>query len=208
MAGFKKVQVLGSDERYRKDLSDFVFKLDAAVKDTATFYYPFDSLKKCIPIHYSPDKRIRFYFKDIGYDSPAFIAYAQVVVSTGNIVLQDLCKPKNVLLNYLIYEVHEVVIDSVKHYVAFGWGSHGHSYATVHIFKLVKNNLAECFSCFENNKPPEFMYNYFGRGLYSRLVFDPLTNNIGLKLYEREKSPESVEPTTKLYFVNGKYEEK
>jgi len=196
----------------KSDPLKFREKFMKILKDSSLFYNPLDSLSREMNIVYSPDKKMRFYSWTSARIAPYFYlygSYVQIRTNSGKVILramQDINKTNS----GCIYEVHQFKIDSIMHYVTFSGAQHSESYVYLNVYRIQSDTIVNCADRYARGEPIKSMYNYFGKGLVSRMTMDTVTKNVILNFYPREAAPQKDdgkirEGTKIIEFRNGKY---
>jgi len=182
-ADFKTM--IDADYQLRSDSLAPLFKrqLQERLTNQITFGNSFDNLSKHLNIKTSADKKIKFYSWDdfTGGTWHIINCLAQFQSNRGKIIVQQISSSNEQetggFTDSKIYEVHEISIGDITHYLTFAWGTHGsgNQHEIVQIFKISQDKLVKCNSCFANNKDLVIEY---PRSEESKLHFIPETNEI------------------------------
>lgn len=135
----------------------FKNNLNDVLKRKNAMDYPFKNLNEEIKIIYSKDKKLRFFSwnEKTGGSWNNIAVIAQFRTTNENCDIKIISNGNQIetgeFTDAVIYKIHEFKINGIKHYLTFGWGSHGggNHHEIVQIFKFEKNKLIKCKTCFE-----------------------------------------------------------
>ena len=180
---FKKLIAANFDVRYDSLAPLFKKQLLLQLTNPVTFHNSLDSLSKYLLIKSSLDNIIKFYSWDdlTGGTWHNMTAIAQFISDNGKIVVQQLNSENETepgeFTDSEIYEVNEITINNTKHYLTFGWGTHGsgQQHNIIQIFRIAGDKLKKCKSCFSPNEDLSLEY---PRNEKLNLTFNAKTNEI------------------------------
>ena len=164
------------DARYDSIAPKFKEELRTLLLKQETFKYPFDSLEKYINIVSSADKKLRLFSWDkmTGGSWHQMAVLAQYKDDMDNVYCKsldsDFYGDESVITDITFYEINDVLIQDIPHYIAFGWGTFGGGshFKIVKVFKIDKSEISNDNKIFKTYD-----------GLYSELY---LSTSRGTKL--------------------------
>ncbi len=148
------------EERYDSLGPKFKTSMEQVLtQEVPSMDYPFDSLGKKMKIITSKDQKLRVFSWDelTGGTWHQLDAFAQYVDNHGNIHFRQLDTDKEFTegghTDVIIYEIHQLLINGLWHYLTLGWGTHGsgHHHAIVQIFRINGQQLIKCENCIDGN---------------------------------------------------------
>jgi hypothetical protein len=215
-ATFKKLLDADIQTRYDSLAPLFKKQLIMHLANAVTFNNSLANLSKYVHIQPSADKKLKFYSWDdlTGGTWHYYTAVAQFLTDEGKIGAQCLNIKDETgtdeSSDCIIYEVHDIAIDGVIHYLTFGRGTHasGYLHDIIRIFKISGSKLMECDDCFAPDIEGFIAYPRIDN---PNLAFNPKTNEITYNEFQWDDETGSSKPTGKiitLKLINGKFMKK
>lgn len=139
-----------SHTRYDSIAPKFKEELRTLLLKQETFKYPFDSLRKYINIVSSSDKKLRLFSWDemTGGTMHNMAVLAQYKDDMDNLYCEsldsDFYGDEIVITDIIYYEINDVIIQDIPHYIAFGWGTFGGGshFKIVKVFKIDRYEIS------------------------------------------------------------------
>jgi len=190
----------------------FKARMISCLADPATLFGTLEGLSKLITVVSSADKQVKFYSWDTlnGGTWAVLNSVAQFIAYEWRIRVQVLSSPdaqeRGDYTDSIIYEVHNIDIDGVRHYLTFGFGTHGSGehHRIARIFRIEGDKIVDREDLFEDVGERIFAYS---KAMEITLAFDPRKTEITCTLSDRPpgKTDGPVRPTSRLRLIDGKF---
>ena len=196
--------LVNADSRTRYDSIAPKFKeeLKTLLLEQEIFKYPFDSLGKYIKIISSEDKKLRLFSWDemTGGTMHQMAVLAQHKDDINNVYCENLDSDfygdEMVITDIIFYEINDVLIQDIPHYVAFGWGPFGGGshFKIVKVFNIDKYEISNDNKIFKpNDELSSKIYLSTSRGTKINLYYDYENQIIEFDEFRRPSEYEETE---------------
>lgn len=124
------------------------------LKDTSSFYNPYDSLSKYIGIRYSSDSLLKTYCwsERNGSCCHTSATFAQFKTGSGKIKFADLEDDGHEGQEIFITDLQMIEIGNTPHYLILGWGSccGGKHFGLARIYEITRDTLVQSQTLFDS----------------------------------------------------------
>lgn len=151
-------KMMSADYSIRHDSLALSFKniLKSVLLKSEIIENPFDSLSTKLKIVQSIDGKLRTFSWDemTGGSWCDMAAIAQYITPSKRIGVKQLDTDIEMELggytDVIIYQIYDIEINDITHYLTFGYGNHGsgNHHEIIQIFRIEGNDLVQCNSCF------------------------------------------------------------
>ncbi|MCB0479695.1 MAG: hypothetical protein KDC84_16120 [Crocinitomicaceae bacterium] len=158
------------------------------LRDSSSFYNPFDSLSRYVRIKYSSDSLVKTYSWDERNGSCCHTSatFAQFKTESGEINFVDLEKPEHNGIEIFIFDMQKIEFKDSSFYMILGWGTccGGKFYEIARIYKIQGNDFVQIEKAFGNEKD---LYIGANRGQETDLKYDPESKELTYNFYEMDE---------------------
>jgi hypothetical protein len=128
-------------------------RFNTEIQDSATFFYPYDSLSNYIDIKHSSDSLLRIFCWSERNGSCCYTSatYAQYRTVNGGVKVQDLEVEEDEGEDVFITDLYTIEIDSKVCYLLLGWGTccGGKQHEKARVYEIKNGGLVKSKTVFE-----------------------------------------------------------